>query len=389
MLACELARLNIATVVLEQATAPSEVPKGNGLIGAIVPILAKRGLLRGEKGLHAIPMFRTPFGPLQLRLNPLRRRSALKILPVPQRRLEGILERWALAAGATILRGHTVTDFTGTNGYTDDGGHLAVTVATPNGGSETITADFLIGCDGAHSLVRHRLGIEFPGTTSPQLTRLGRVTIPAAAARRNKRELILANGTIIELFTPNRTATGSATIAPASDLDRNAPKDLYIVATQEPRGSAEPSDPISLAELQASIRRVLGFELPITEGRWLRSTVGNSRLAERFRVGRVFLAGDAAHVFSAGGSALNSGMLDAVDLAPRLAAVLRGAAEVESLEEYHRLRHAAGWETILQTRAQNALNASGEHAEALREVLTAAFGSRNPHAYLASLLKGR
>lgn len=383
MLACELGRLGVAAAVLETAAEPSEVPKGNGLVGGIVQLMEQRGMLRGERGLHPIPMVRASFGPLPLRLNPLRRKSALKVLPIPQRRLEELLERRARASGAQLLRGHTVT------GFRDDGARVAVAMRAADGTESTLEAAFLVGADGAHSLVRHRLGIAFPGTTSGQLARLGRVRIPAGAVRREGRHLILPGGMRLRLFQPNVTAAGSVTLAPASDLDRKAPRDLYIVAAHEPRASGQAAGPISLEELRESIRRVLGEELPISAGMWLRSTVGNSRQAERYRVGRVFLAGDAAHVFSAGGSALNTGMLDAVDLAPRLAAVLSGAAGMDSLEEYHNARHAAGRETLLATRAQSALNGSGDDAGALREVLAAAFRSRSPHRYLASLLKGR
>ena len=111
--------------------------------------------------------------------------------------------------------------------------------------------------------------------------------------------------------------------------------------------------------MEASVRRVLGTGLPVNGGRWLRSTVANRRLAGRYRIGRVFLAGDAAHVFSAGGSSLNTGMLDAVDLASRLAAVLDGRKPLATLEEYHTVRHAAGEQTLLQTRAQAALSSPG------------------------------
>jgi 2-polyprenyl-6-methoxyphenol hydroxylase-like FAD-dependent oxidoreductase len=166
------------------------------------------------------------------------------------------------------------------------------------------------------------------------------------------------------------------------------------VSTHEPRAGQEPAERITTEELTESIRRVLGTDLAVEDGSWLRSTVGNSRQAEQYRVGRVFLAGDAAHVFSAGGSSLNVGMLDAVDLAARLAAVVRGGAPLVSLDAYHSVRHEVGERAILQTRAQAALtgagtdSGSGENTDALRQVLEAAFRTRNPTRYLATLLIG-
>ncbi|MGO4383570.1 FAD-dependent monooxygenase [Specibacter sp. RAF43] len=381
MLACELGDAGVASIVLERAVEHSAMPKGNGLVGEIVTILRRRGLLRGQKGLHAIPVPRYFFGTLPLRLNPVRP-NALRVLPIPQHRLEALLEKRARALGADVRRGHAVS------GFHDDGERVVVDVRADHG-DYALDGGFLVGCDGAHSFVRHHLGVGFPGTTGDQLVRIGRVAIPAGVRRRSRHVLELADGRTLFLFRPNHLPSGILTLAPVSDLDRGAPADLYIVGTHEPRDGQEPAEQISLDEMRASIQRVLGSDLPISGGQWLRSMIANSRQAERYRVGRVFLAGDAAHVFSAGGSSLNTGMLDAVDLAPRLAAVLAGAASVETLENYHTVRHEAGRQAIVQTRAQAALSAQGAEAEALRQVLGAALRTRNPHRYLATLLIGK
>jgi 2-polyprenyl-6-methoxyphenol hydroxylase-like FAD-dependent oxidoreductase len=389
MLAGELGRAGVRSLVIEREPERSDMPKANGLVGRSATVVARRGLLRGMPRAHAIPVPRFPFGPLQLRLNPLRR-NPLRVLPIPQRRLEEALERDALARGARIRRGHAVSAFS----EDADGVRISVSTAGTAGSADAtdggyeLRARYLVGCDGAHSVVRHHLGVGFPGTTSGEITRIGRVTIPAGAVRRVRGFLEFHGGRRLALFQPNRTGAGSISLAPAVALDRAAPPGLYIVGTQEERGSAEPAERIPLEELRESIRRVLGEDLPLESGEWLRSTVANSRQAGRYRVGRVFLAGDAAHVFSAGGSALNVGILDAVDLAPRLAAVLAGRARPESLERYHEERHRAGERALLQTRAQAALSAPGPEAEALRQVLAGAIRARNPRRYLAALLIG-
>jgi hypothetical protein len=133
---------------------------------------------------------------------------------------------------------------------------------------------------------------------------------------------------------------------------------------------------------------VLGADLPITGARWLRSTVANSRQAEAYRSGRVFLAGDAAHLFSAGGTALNAGLLDAVNLGWKLAAAARGTAPAGLLDTYHAERHPAGRRAILHTRAQAALSVSGENAEALREILADLLRHPGPLTHLAALMEG-
>jgi hypothetical protein len=124
---------------------------------------------------------------------------------------------------------------------------------------------------------------------------------------------------------------------------------------------------MTLDELRESVRRVLGTDLPMSDPQWLTRTVGNSRQAERYRAGPVLLAGDAAHIFGAGGS-LNVGLLDAINLGWKLAAQVGGWAPDGLLDSYHAERHLAGQRAVLQTRAQKALSASGEYAEALRDL---------------------
>jgi 2-polyprenyl-6-methoxyphenol hydroxylase-like FAD-dependent oxidoreductase len=162
---------------------------------------------------------------------------------------------------------------------------------------------------------------------------------------------------------------GGFSIAPAALLDSTAPEDLYLVSTHEPRGEAQASDAVSVDELRASLRRVLGADLPFTGAPAVRSIVGNSRQADAYRSGRVFLSGDAAHVFNAGGSALNVGLQDALDLARRLTAVLRDGASAEELDDYEAVRRPAGERALQHTRAQAALARRDDTSIALRQVL--------------------
>jgi 2-polyprenyl-6-methoxyphenol hydroxylase-like FAD-dependent oxidoreductase len=162
---------------------------------------------------------------------------------------------------------------------------------------------------------------------------------------------------------------GGFTIAPAAVLDSTASEDLYLISTHEPRGEAEASDHLSVDELRASLRRVLGANLPFSDAVAARSTVGNSRQADAYRSGRVFLSGDAAHVFNAGGSALNVGLQDALDLGRRLAAVLRDEASAAELDGYESVRRPAGERALQHTRAQAALARRDDSSSALRQVL--------------------
>ncbi|MDG6107262.1 FAD-dependent monooxygenase [Dactylosporangium aurantiacum] len=378
LLAGDLAAAGVRAVVLDRAAEPVQTPKGNGVVGRAVLELRRRKLLRGT-GLRVVRPPRFRFGPLTLELGLLR--SPLHVLPVPQHRLEHLLSQRAVGLGATVLRGHEVT------GLEQDGDGVTVQ-ATAGGSPVRLRARYLVGCDGARSFVRKRLGIGFPGVTSADISRLARVTIPADAVTRAGDRVELRGIGPLPTFRPNRTAGGSITIAPVDALDRSAPNDLYIVSTHEPRGDSEPTDELGDEELRASLRRVLGADLPYTTSHAARSVVANSRHAERYRDGRIFLAGDAAHIFSGGGSAINAGLLDAVALGEHLTAVLRGGAPQARLDAYQQQRHPAVLRTLALTRLQVVLESGDETGDALRDVLGELLRDRATARRIATLMEG-
>jgi len=150
----------------------------------------------------------------------------------------------------------------------------------------------------------------------------------------------------------------------------------------------EPPGEPTLDEFRAAVRRVLGTDLPLGEPLWLSRTTSSARLAERYRTGRVLLAGDAAHLFPAGGSSLNVGLLDAVNLGWKLAAVVRGASPESLLDSYHAERHPVAERTLTQTRVQALLDRlTGEDGDALRTLFgeLAAFPEATRH--LGELLR--
>lgn len=360
LLAGELAGQGLGVAVFERDASPSPIPKANGVVGQSAFELAERGLLAGT-GLRVISPPRFQFGPLVLDLG-VGPGNPLHILPVPQRRLEELLERRAVAQGAQVCRGHELTGFT-----QDDSG--VVVELRAGDASASAEARYLVGCDGAHSFVRKQAGIGFPGFTSDEIARIARVTIPATQITPAGDDLEITGVGRVAAMRTNPMPGGGFVIAPAAVLDPTAPDDLYLVSTHERRGEAEASDAVTVDELRASLRRVLGADLPFTDAAAIRSTVGNSRQADAYRSGRVFLAGDAAHIFNAGGSALNVGLQDALDLARRLAAVLRDGASAEELDGYESARRPAGERTLQHTRVQAALAGCDDTSYALRQVL--------------------
>ncbi len=380
MLAGELGLAGVRALVVERDGRPSDLPKANGLVGHIVRVFAARGLLDDQPDLLPLSPPRFPFGPLSLELAGLRL-NPLHVLPVPQRRLEAMLESRALALGAILRRGHEVTDIQETS-------ELVVATITGPSGDDLVTARYLIGCDGAHSFVREHSGIEFPGITSNEISRMARVTLAASAVTAVGDGVLINKELTLKTFRPNRTSTGAITLAPLAMLDPSADADTFILSTAERRASDERGRGLTLDDLRRSVHRVLGADLPIQKADWVRSTVANSRQASAYRVGRRFLVGDAAHVFSAGGSALNVGLLDAFNLGWKLAADVRGQATDGLLDTYQAERRPAGQRAIRQTRAQAALSSAGENMGALRELLTDTL--RNPATVLqlAECLEG-
>jgi 2-polyprenyl-6-methoxyphenol hydroxylase-like FAD-dependent oxidoreductase len=392
MLACELRLGGADPVVLERLPGISEIPKGNGLVGQIVQVLDYRGLLdrlRAE-ATWAGPVPRFSFGPLQLDFSRLGT-SPLHILSVPQRRLERVLEQRLAELGGTVRRGHELTALS-----QDDDDAVTLDARGPDGAYQ-LRARYLVGCDGAHSLVRKQAGVGFPGVTSTEISRIGQVRLPTAKLARFGGGGVKVPGLgRLKLAGQVRTPRGTYSLAPLARLDKNAPAGVYIVYTSEDDPTADLSAPMTLDELRASARRVLGGDLPMTDPQRLSRLVGSSRLADRYRSGRVLLAGDAAHVF---GLSLNAGLLDAVNLGWKLAAQVQGRAPGGLLESYHAERHLAGQHGIRCTRAQSALTAisdggkdgsgevSQEGAEALRELFGDVLQQAEPVRHIRELLR--
>lgn len=379
LLSGELAARGIRVVVLDRADAASQLPKANGIVGHAAVALVKRGIL-ADAPSRVISPPRFQFGPLELELG-VGPDNPLHVLPIPQRRLEDLFERRATENGAEVRRGHEVV------GFAQADSEVTVKVRSVPGATTTLRVRYLVGCDGAHSFVRKQAGIGFPGFTSDEIARIARVTIPAGKITRTADGFDIPGAGPVAAMRPNQLPGGGFSIAPMAVLDRSAPDDLYLISTHEPRGTIEPSDTVTLDELRASLRRVLGAELPVTDASAIRSTVSNSRLADAYRLQRVLLAGDAAHIFNAGGSSLNVGLQDALDLADRLTAALRGGLSTDALDGYEAAQRPAGERALQHTRAQAALARNDHNSTALRETVRELITSHSAARRLARLIE--
>ncbi|MCP2260607.1 2-polyprenyl-6-methoxyphenol hydroxylase [Streptoalloteichus tenebrarius] len=288
--------------------------------------------------------------------DPARRYAA-----VSQQDLERILAGHVDRLGVEVRRERTVTGFTD---HGEDG--ITVVAATPDGEEERFHARYLVGCDGGRSTVRKLAGFDFPGTP-PSLT---------------------GHQALVELDDPDkllplgwrRTPTGMMAYGPVPGR----------VFTLEFDGPPENRDaPVTREEIQESLRRVSGTDVTVTAVRTATRFTDNARQVTTYRLGRVLLAGDAAHVHSPfGGQGINLGLLDAVNLGWKLAAVVRGRVPEGLLDTYTAERHPVGARVLQNTRAQVAIMRPDDQSGAMRELVAEMLGLDEVNRFVGSMLHG-
>lgn len=390
MLACELALCGVRPLVLDARTEPSAERKANGLVGQVVRALDMRGLYHEFGGLPGPPR-PVPggvFAGMALDYGAVPD-NPMYVLPMQQPRLVRLLERRARGLGVAIRWGHEFTELV------QHDGRVTVGVRGPDGSYE-LTTRYLIGADGGHSPVRKNAGIDFPGSTTEVVVRVADVAIPDELRAANDAVGMFGFGSrSIDIPGLGRLSSGHHRFANGVlILLVDVEPGRTLVATMEFGGGPVPDDvPMTLLEFRASLRRVLGTDLPVELLRLpnpLRRMNGlNSRQADRYRAGNVFLVGDSAHVHSAlGGPGLNLGLQDAVNLGWKLAAAVNGRAPADLLDTYHSERHPVGLRVLMQSTAQLALMAPGAEVTGLRGLMGELLARPDNRAYFAHLLAG-
>ncbi|GAB1818188.1 FAD-dependent monooxygenase [Herbidospora sp. RD11066] len=383
MLACELSLAGVRPLIVERLHGRTEENRANGLVGQVVRMLDRRGLyerLSGDAGPpRPGPAF--VFGAMPLDLRALDD-NPLYGLPVPQRRIEQVLEERAVELGVQIRRGHELT------GLSQDDQGVTVEVTAPDGPYRLRTR-YLVGADGGRSLTRKLSGIGFPGVTvDGTVSRTAHVGLPPEAIDPATGGLDVPGHGIVPPFLHHRTEHGLFVFAPF-------PSGPPLISTTEWDPADDGDRPLTIGELRESVRRVLGADLPLGpphgEGPHLlrRVTGRNTRLADRFRDRRVLLAGDAAHVHSAiGGPGLNLGLQDTINLGWKLAAEIHGWAPPGLLDSYETERRPAAQRVVMHTQAQTALIKPGAEVTALRELFTELLTDRNNVRHIADMMAG-
>jgi 2-polyprenyl-6-methoxyphenol hydroxylase-like FAD-dependent oxidoreductase len=238
-------------------------------------------------------------------------------LMIPQSDTERVLEEQLAKRGVKVERTVALESFT------DQGSQVQAVLRKANGEGETLTADWLVGCDGAHSTVRHGLGFTFDGTTQPS-------------------DWYLADGMVSGLDPKDRLhifwhRDGILAFFPIGGGR------WRVIADLGPATSEGHCPDPTLDQVQALITLRGTHGIVIKDPYWLASFRINERKVPKYGRGRAFLAGDAAHIHSpAGGQGMNTGMQDAFNLAWKLSLVIGGVCKPSLLDSYSVERSAVG-----------------------------------------------
>lgn len=272
-------------------------------------------------------------------------------LVIPQFQTETILQDAAERAGAVVRTGVEVIDV-----RQDDHG-VEVDLVGPDGPA-TERADYLVGCDGVNSTVRSAVGVDFDGWYYDESVIMAdawlrRPPTPAAYARISRR--------------------GMGAVFPFKDGR------FRIIAFDHERMKLPADLPLTLEELRDSCTALLGFDVEPYDPVWLSRFRSSQRHAKRYRVGRVLLAGDAAHThIPSGGQGLQTGIQDAFNLGWKLRAELLGSASEGLLDSYEAERYPIAAETLRKTDLSFRFETSnGLVARMIRAVVTRAVRIRS------------
>ncbi|RCW43127.1 2-polyprenyl-6-methoxyphenol hydroxylase-like FAD-dependent oxidoreductase [Halopolyspora algeriensis] len=354
MLAGELRLHGVHALVLDKEAEPTPVVRALGLHARSIEVMDQRGLL--ERFLAhgrqypvggffaAIP--KPPPGQLDT--------AHGYVLGIPQPTTDRLLAERATELGAEIRRGCELV------GISQD--EHGVTAELSDG--TQLRSRYLVGCDGGRSTVRKLLGVGFPGEPTSVETLLGEMevtedpeTVAATVAEVRKTQLRFGVG-------------------PLGD-------GVYRVVVPAEGVTEDRSVPPTLEEFKQQLQVFAGTDFGVRSPRWLSRFGDATRQAERYRTGRVLLAGDAAHIHPpTGGQGLNLGIQDAFNLGWKLAAEVDGWAPEGLLDSYHTERHPVAADVLDNTRAQMQLLSTEPGPRSVRRLVSELMDFEDVNRYL-------
>ncbi len=342
MLAGELRLHGVRVLVLEMDTEPTRIVRSLGLHARSIEVLDQRGLL--ERFLELGQQF--PIGgsfagiikPAPDRLDT----AHPYLLGIPQTTTDRLLAEHATEVGAEIRRGCELVGLS----QDEDG----VTAELADG--TRLRSRYLVGCDGGRSTVRKLLGVGFPGEPAKVETLLGEMQVTEDPA------------TIAAVVAEVRKTQLRFGVIPLGD-------GVHRLVVPADGVAEDRAVPPTLEEFRQQLRAYAGTDFGAHSPHWLSRFGDATRLAEQYRIGRVLLAGDAAHIHPpTGGQGLNLGIQDAFNLGWKLAAEVGGWAPEGLLDSYQAERHPVAADVLDNTRAQMELMSLEPGAQAVRRLVS-------------------
>ncbi|MFE1168303.1 rifampin monooxygenase [Nocardiopsis sp. NPDC058789] len=354
MVAGELRLHGVEVLVLERDEEPTRVVRSLGLHARSIEIMDQRGLLDRflEHGT------RYPLGGFFAGI-PAPAPEGLDsahayVLGIPQPVTDRLLTEHAVELGARVRRGAEVV------GLEQDEHGVGVVLAD----GTRPRARYLVGCDGGRSTVRRLLGVDFPGEPSTSETLLGEMEVSASPE------------TVAAVVTEVRRTQKRFGLAPIDGA-------VHRVIVPAAGVSEDRTVPPTLEEFRERLTAVAGTDFGVHSPRWLSRFGDATRMADRYRVGRTLLAGDAAHVHPpVGGQGLNLGVQDAFNLGWKLAAEVRGRAPEGLLDSYASERRPVAADVLDLTRAQMQLMSTEPGPQAVRRLMTRLMDFEDVNRYL-------
>ncbi|CAN5590064.1 FAD-dependent monooxygenase [soil metagenome] len=343
-LAGDLARAGRSVTVLERWPSRNPASRAFVTMSRTLEVLDSRGLAERLLAVGAKAKRVNLWRGAALRLDTLASPYPFALIS-PQTNVDALLEEYADREGATIVRGAEVI------GVDQDDDGVSVTSRPHGGGAETHwRCRYLVGADGAHSAVRSLLGVDFPGREVLSSVVLADVQLSDRPAGDG-----LTLGSIRGAF---------AFLAPYGD-------GRYRCMTWDHRRQLPDTAAVEESEIRDVVTRAMGRDIGITEIGWRSRFHCEERQVDNYRHGRVFLAGDAAHVHSPmGGQGMNTGIQDAANLAWKLDLALGGAPDAV-LDTYQSERHPIGRRVLLQSGAMmRAVTLTPPPARLLRNIFS-------------------
>ncbi|WP_369166518.1 rifampin monooxygenase [Streptomyces sp. R28] len=354
MLAGELRLHGVNVLVLEKEAEPAAFVRALGLHVRSIEVMDQRGLL--EQFLANGKQYRVGgfFAAIDVPWPERMDTAHGYVLGIPQTTTDRLLAERAVELGAEIRRGCELAGLS----QDEDG----VTAELADG--TRLRSRYLVGCDGGRSTVRKLLGVGFPGEATRVETLLGAM------------EVGVPPETVTAVVTEVRKTQKLFGLGPMGD-------GVYRVVVPAEGVSEDRSVAPTLEEFRKQLRAVAGTDFGVHSPRWLSRFGDATRQAERYRVGRVLLAGDAAHIHPpTGGQGLNIGIQDAFNLGWKLVAEVRGWAPEGLLDSYHTERHPVAADVLHNTRAQMELLSTEPGPQALRRLLSQLMEFEDVNRYL-------